>query len=334
MDIPASYHHATQSRAHAWHARRALLRATVFDTRDHEFWSLRHTVARSVAIGVIAEVREDAVVLDDRGVAECFAISSSTVTWLGARTAPSALRSGDPVIVRYRTTDSGGPARRIAERIWARIGRVTGTIVAAQGREFLVDAGRADGTPRHVVIAAAASRQVQVRFPKLSPGYLLDVIGTLHGGHLLAVVPATAQPPYRAGHAPPAPLVNGPLPATISGTAVWHEPDDEPPGLLGLGYPALDPEDGALPAEGGARCVRLPYLSLGSTVRIKNECADRSAVLPVTSDGVLARQFCDRCVECGTSPKGRLADLTVAAFAELGGNLEDGCFNATMTLAG
>jgi hypothetical protein len=129
-------------------------------------------------------------------------------------------------------------------------------------------------------------------------------------------------------------MVNGPLPASISGTAVWHEPQDEPPGLLGLGYPALDPEDGAQPADGGTGCVRLPYLSLGSTVRLRNECAGRSAVLPVTSNGALARQFCDRCVECGTSPKGRLADLTMTAFVELGGNLEDGCFNATMTLAG
>ena len=78
-------------------------------------------------------------------------------------------------------------------------------------------------------------------------------------------------------------------------------------------------------------CVRLPYLSLGATVRIRNECADRAAVLPVTSDGAMARQFCDRCVKCGTSPKGRVADLTMAAFVELGGNLEDGCFNATLT---
>jgi hypothetical protein len=29
-----------------------------------------------------------------------------------------------------------------------------------------------------------------------------------------------------------------------------------------------------------------------------------------------------------------VADLTMAAFVELGGNLEDGCFNATLTLAG
>jgi hypothetical protein len=287
-----------------------------------------------VATGVIAEVREDTIVLDGPGGTELFSVFPGTVTWLGARTALSALRSGDQVVIRHSSLGAAAPVRRLAERIWARIGRVAGTIVSAQGREFLVDTGRADDSPRHVVIAAAAARQVQVRFPKLSPGYLLDVIGTRHGGQLLAVVPATAQPPYRAGHAPP-PTVSGPLPASISGTAVWHEPEDEPPGLLGLGYPALDPEDdGAQPADGGTGCVRLPYLSLGSTVRIRNECADRSAILPVTSDGALARQFCDRCVECGTSPRGRLADLTMSAFVELGGNLEDGCFNATMTLAG
>ena len=54
-------------------------------------------------------------------------------------------------------------------------------------------------------------------------------------------------------------------------------------------------------------------------------------MLPVTSDGAMAREFCDRCVECGTSPKGRVADLTMTAFVGLGGNLEDGCFNATLT---
>jgi hypothetical protein len=334
MDIPASYDHATQQGARAWHARRALLRATVFETRDREFWSHRPAVARSVATGVIAEVQEDVIVLDGPGGTEHFSVSPGTVTWLGARTSLSALRPGDQVIIRHRSLNAATPTRRLAERIWGRIGRVAGTIIAAHGREFMVDPGPAGGSPQHVVVAAAAARQVEVRFPKLAPGYLLDVIGTRHGGQLLAVVPATAQPPYRAGHAPPPPMVNGPLAASISGTAVWHESGDEPPGLLGLGYPALDPEDGTHAADGGTGCVRLPYLSLGSTVRVRNECAGRSAVLPVTSDGALARQFCDRCVECGTSPKGRLADLTMAAFVELGGNLEDGCFNATMTLAG
>jgi hypothetical protein len=315
----------------AWYARRALLRAAVFDTRDHQLWAHRPAVAASVATGVVAAVREDVIVLDNGHGTESVGVSPTTVTWLGARTAVSALRPGDSVIIRHRTVSAGPPVRRLAERIWARMGRVTGTIVAAEGREFLVDAGRHDRAPLRVVVAAASERQVQVRFPRLAPGYLLDVIGTRHGDHLLAVVPAAAQPAYRAGDTPAPPLVSGPLPVPISGSAVWHEPDDESADLVGLGYPALDPESGTKVADGGQGCVRLPYLSLGSAVRVTNECTDRSAVLAVTSDGSMARQFCDRCVACGTSPRGRLADLTMAAFVELGGNLEDGCFNATMT---
>jgi hypothetical protein len=314
----------------AWFARRALLRAAVFDTRDQDLWAQRPTVAASVATGVVEGVREDVVAVDSGRGTEFFSVSPATVTWLGARASPTALRTGDPVVIRYRTQEAA-PARRHAERIWARAGRVTGKILTANGREFLVDAGRHDNSPQRVVLAPASSRQIQVRFPRLAPGYLLDVIGTRHGDHLLAVAPATAQPPYHAGHSPKPPLTNGHVSLPISGSAVWHEPDNEPLGLLGLAYPAIDPETAAQPAHGGTGCVRLPYLSLGSTVRIRNECANRSAVLPVTSDGAMAREFCDRCVTCGTSPKGRIADLTMAAFVELGGNLEDGCFNATLT---
>jgi hypothetical protein len=84
----------------------------------------------------------------------------------------------------------------------------------------------------------------------------------------------------------------------------------------------------------GPGCVRLPYLSVGSQVKMRNDCAERTRILPVTSCGATARLFCDRCVTCGTSRKGRIADLTMAAFVELGGALEVGCFNATMTIGG
>jgi hypothetical protein len=315
----------------AWFARRALLRAAVFDTRGQVPWAQRPLVAASVATGVVEEVREDAIAVDSGHGTEFFGVSSATVTWLGARASPSALRSGDPVIIRYRTQDADAPAGRHAERIWARVGRVTGTIVAADGRELLVDARRRDQSPQRVVLAQASWRQIQVRFPRLAPGYLLDVIGTRHGDHLLAVAPATAQPPYHAGHSPGRPLIGDPVPAPVTGSAVWHEPDDEPPGLLGLAYPAIDPETGARTAAGRPGCARLPYLSLGAAVRVRNECAGRTAVLPVISDAAVAREFCDRCLTCGTSPKGRVADLTMTAFVELGGDLEDGCFNATLT---
>jgi hypothetical protein len=329
-ETPSGHEDPVGAGSPAWYARRALQRAAVFDSHDHATRAHRPASAASVAAGVIAEVREEEIVLDGQRGTESFALTSATVTWLGARTGPSALRSGDPVVIRHAAPAAGTRAPRLAMRIWARIGRVTGTITAVDDQEFLVDTGRRDGVPQRVVLASASARQIQVRFPRLAPGYLLDVIGTRHGDHLLAVAPATRQPPYRAGHAPAPPLVNGPLPVPISGSAVWHEPADEPSGLLGLAYPALDPDAGARSGGDAPGCVRLPYLSLGSTVQIRNECGGRAAVLPVTSDGAMARQFCDRCLTCGTSPKGRVADLTMAAFVELGGNLEDGCFNATM----
>jgi len=313
-----------------------LLRAAVFGTHDHELSARRPASAATVVTGVLTEVSPDAIVVHGHDGDHFLALTSGTSAWLGARVSPSALRAGDPVIVRRRTRHltADGPPASVAERIWARIGRVAGAIVTVDGPRLLVDTGRRDRGPEPVMIAEASLRQVQVRFPRLAPGYLIDVIGTRHQGYLLAVVPATAQPPYAAAQPPARPLISGHIAGPVSGTAVWHEPGDEPPGLLGLGYPALDPEtEGPADAVSDQGCVRLPYLSLGSAVRIRNECTDRAAVLPVTSCGASARRFCDRCVECGTSPRGRVADLTMAAFVELGGNLEDGCFNATLTLA-
>ncbi len=93
-----------------------------------------------------------------------------------------------------------------------------------------------------MIIAAEAAGRIQVRFPRLEPGYLIDVIGLKHDGFLQALIPATSQPPYLAGHPPAPPLVSGHVPDPVSGTAVWHEPGEEPEDLLGLAYPALDPE--------------------------------------------------------------------------------------------
>ena len=81
-------------------------------------------------------------------------------------------------------------------------------------------------------------------------------------------------------------------------------------------------------------CVRLPYLSLGSVLRVRNDCGQRARDLPVTGCGAAARLFCDRCVTCGTSPRGRVADLTMSAFVDLGGDLDRGCFNATIMIGG
>jgi hypothetical protein len=324
----------TQSRTTTRYERRALLRAAVLGTdRPPAIAS-----AGTVVTGVLAKVGAQAIAVQTQAGEQLLTLSPSTVTWLGARATPSALRTGDPVIVRRRPhhASTDGWTAGVAERIWAGIGRVTGTIVDGHGREFLVDTGRPGRAREPVIIAEASLSQIRVRFPMLAPGYLLDVIGTRHRGYLLAVTPATAQPPYPTGH-PPAALAGGVITDPVSGTAVWHEPDDEHGGRLGgqlgLEYPALDPETESAAAEHDHRCVRLPYLSLGSVVRVRNECTRRDAVLPVTGGGGLAGQFCDRCTSCGTSPRGRVADLTMAAFVELGGDLEKGCFNATLTMA-
>ncbi len=343
--------------------RRSLLRAAVFSPRDssyHKLWDPRQASARTVVIGQVTDVSPHILVLHTAHGEQRLAMSPATTAWRGSAVPPAALHKGDHAVVRHHVT------RNVAERVWAQIGRVTGTIVETNGSTLLVDEGPAKGR-KIVLIDKGAHRQIQVRFPRLEPGYLVDVIGMRQQGYLQALSPATAQPPYRADHPPAPPLINGHIPVPVSGTAVWHEPGEEPPELLGVAYPALDPEtdcesapspamassasasasvtgtgtssaDGELhvidPHSVGPGCVRLPYLSVGSAVRIHNECADRSAVLPVTSCGAAARLFCDRCVECGTSPRGRIADLTMTAFVELGGNLEAGCFNATLTIAG
>ena len=328
--------------------RRSLLRDTVLDPHGHTYhslWDRRPASSRTSVIGRVMDVSPHLLVLRAHGGGERrFTLSPRTVAWRGSAVPSATLHTGEVVIVRHLA------GRDVAERVWAQIGRVTGTIIEAVGRELLVDEGPTRRGRQIVRIEAGSFRQIQVRFPRLEPGYLIDVIGTRQQGYLQAFTPATAQPPYRAHQPPSAPLLSRGLPASASGTAVWHEPGEEPPDLIGLAYPALDPETGCghgdveaeLPAEPylvdphtvGPGCVRLPYLSVGSAVRIQNQCSDREAVLPVTSCGASARLFCDRCVVCDTSPRGRIADLTMTAFVELGGNLEDGCFNATLTMAG
>jgi hypothetical protein len=336
-------------------ARRSLLKAAVLGRRDEpvhplaatreDFEAATNTLVYTV-IGRILDVSPHIIVLRTEQGEQRFPLAASTRAWRGGGVSPAALRQGDHVIVRRQLP--GGP---VVDRIWAQVGRVTGTIIERQRpAALLVDEGPAKGR-KIVIIAAEAEGRIQVRFPRLEPGYLIDVIGLRHDGFLQALIPATSQPPYRAGHPPAPPLVSGHVPDPVSGTAVWHEPGEEPENLLGLAYPALDPETSceragsastACPGDPhavnphaiGPGCVRITYLSVGSLLRLRNDCAERSRVLPVTSCGATARLFCDRCVTCGTSRKGRIADLTMAAFVELGGALEAGCFNATMMIGG
>jgi hypothetical protein len=76
----------------------------------------------------------------------------------------------------------------------------------------------------------------------------------------------------------------------------------------------------------------MPYLAIGSVLRVRNDCTDKACLVPVTGCASVARLFNDRCVTCGTSPRGRIADLTMASFVALGGELDRSCFNATITI--
>jgi hypothetical protein len=301
------------------------------------------------------------LVLQTAAGEERLTLAASTAAWRGGDVAPAALRQGDRAIAKRNYV-----RRTIADRIWAEIGRVTGTIVEQDAGTLLVDEGTEKGR-KILVIPPYATGRIRVRFPRLQPGYLIDVIGLRRPGFVEALIPATSQPPYRADQPPSPPMVSGHVPDSISGTATWHEPGEEAEDLLGVAYPALDPEtgceghgharpDGAVASSGdpahcagdfrraeryavdphlaGPGCIRLPYLSLGSVLRIRNDCAQRARDLPVTSCGAAARLFCDRCVICGTSPRGRVADLTMSAFVDLGGDLASGCFNATITIGG
>jgi hypothetical protein len=279
--------------------------------------------------GMVLDVSPQVLVLGDAGDEQRFTLTPDALAWRGAQLEPTALRPGDHAVVRLHPS-----SRQTADRIWANIGRVTGIITERSGSRLVVSEG-ATRKPRVVAIQPRASGRIQVRFPSLEPGYLIDIIGLRRDDELDGMIPATSQPAYPAARLPMPPLVSGHVPDSIAGSATWHEPGDEPPGVLGVCYPALDPETGcAEDAQSGQAhgFARMPYLAMGSVLRVRNECTNLDCMLPVTGCAPVARLFNDRCVTCGTSPRGRIADLTMASFVALGGELDRGCFNATITI--
>jgi hypothetical protein len=283
------------------------------------------------ASGTIVDISPQVLVLAESGTERRLALTADATAWRGTQLDPSALFPGDRVVIRLKPG-----ARDVADRIWANIGRVSGIIMDRSGSRLVVSEG---ATREHqvVVIQPRVAGRIQVRFPTLEPGYLVDIIGLRRENELDGMIPATSQPTYPADQPATAPPSSRQSRDSISGSATWHEPHDEPPGLLGLRYPALDPQARcAEDAASGTRrsYARMPYLSIGSILRVSNECTGRVCQLPVTGCGSIAGLFNDRCVTCGTSPRGRIADLTLASFIALGGELERGCFNATITMGG
>jgi len=252
--------------------------------------------------------------------------------WRGRLAAATELRPGERVVIRL------APGRRdVADKVWASIGRVAGTISASDAGQLIVDEGTTR-RPQAVAISPAAANRIRVRFPQLEPGNLIDVIGLRRGATLEALIPATSQPADLASRVTRGAAVVKTSGRTFSGSATWHEPAEPGEEPRGVAYPAVDPAAGcaesgcaaaALTAPGPAE---LPYLAVGSLLSVRNECTGAARVLPVTGCGAAARLFHDRCLTCGTSPRGRVADLTLVSFAEMGGDLERACFNATVTV--
>ncbi|WP_214415602.1 hypothetical protein [Sphaerisporangium fuscum] len=278
-------------------------------------------------MGEIVDVSPHLIIVENSdGVEERLVIAPWATAWHGRPVAPADLPTGARVVVRAR--QSG----RVAERVWGDITRVTGVIVSLGGerrdRTIELDCGPHRGR-RTVVIPYAASGRISVRYPKLEPGYLFDAIGTRVDGVTFAQLPATSQPAYRATAVPPPPPAYSGVQSRISGTAVWSDAFDD--GEAGVAYPMLERADSECD-DAGVSCTGLPYLALGSMLHVGNVCEGRAAVLPIVACGCVAGRFCDRCVECGTSPRGRVAELSPASFVELGGDLVKGCFNARVGL--
>ncbi len=280
-----------------------------------------------VMTGTVLDASPQILILYDADGEHRLVLPPATEVWRGRRAEPTALEPGDSVLVRLLPGQ-----RNVADRIWANAGRVTGVIVRREADGVLVAEGRT-GPDQAVLIPGWAAGRLQVRFPRLDPGYLIDVIGLRRPGYLEALLPATSQPAHRAGDpAAAAPASRHLATGSISGSATWHEPaspDDAP----GVRYPALDP---GIPCReqplAGPSCPPLPYLSVGSLLGIRNECTGLAQVLPVSGCAPAARLLHDRCVTCGTSPRGRVAELPMASFVALGGELERGCFNATISV--
>ena len=299
--------------------RRRRLREAVLGDRRPELDDPGHRPLRGVE-GTIVEASPHVLVLATPDGEEVrMPIAPNAFIWYAGRSGVSALQPGRDVVVR-----PSGTGGTVAERVWVDIARVTGTIISRAGRTIEVDSGPHRG-PTALVIPSEAMALIRVRHPWLEPGALIDVIGVRRGDDVHGLQPASKSP-QPASHAERPPARRS-VSEVLRGTATWFA---GPPGRRGAAYPALDPYgDAGGCGTGAVSPLPLPLLSIASELRVRNECTDREARIPVIECGCVAARFYDRCVCCGISPRGRVVELTRAAFVDLGGDLDAGCFNVT-----
>ena len=152
-----------------------------------------------VMTGTVLDASPQILILYDADGEHRLVLPPATEVWRGRRAEPTALEPGDSVLVRLLPGQ-----RNVADRIWANAGRVTGVIVRREADGVLVAEGRT-GPDQAVLIPGWAAGRLQVRFPRLDPGYLIDVIGLRRPGYLEALLPATSQPAHRQATRRPRP---------------------------------------------------------------------------------------------------------------------------------
>ncbi|CAL9479632.1 hypothetical protein SUDANB121_03024 [Nocardiopsis dassonvillei] len=287
---------------------------------------------RRVSRGVVVDATSYMLCLATPGGEERFLYESATTFWRGGEVRPTELRPGDDAVVRC-----SHDGRLVAERVWAQAARATGVITEHHDGTLEIDPGH--GRPRlTVVIPYRTSGRITVRHPRLEPGYLFDAVGIWRDGAVWAVRPATTQPPYPLAATPRRPPTRR-YSATLNGIATWYDPAwgraphlDPRAHATGLAYPAIDRAGHPASCDRRTSCVPLPLLSTGAVVSLRNDCTRESAALPVIDCAAADSWLCDLCPACGGQGAGRLASLTMSSFVALGGRLEDGCFNATVTV--
>ena len=159
-----------------------------------------------------------------------------------------------------------------------------------------------------------AAGRIQVRFP--TPGARLP--GRRHRaarpGTWRRRIPATSQPAYPASEVPAPPPLSRPVPRRVSAVP---PPGTSRRGAAGRARRATTRRSTRRPAAprhpGGRSApgyVRMPYLADRQPAAGPQRLHRLLRLLPVTGCAAVARLFNDRCVTCGTSPRGRVADLT------------------------
>jgi hypothetical protein len=306
-------------------ARRLACRSALFPAAaSHDAPPAR--LLRQVLTGTVTDVTPHLLVVQHGSGEQRLPLAAGTAVWRGGLAEPTTLGRGEQVTVRL------APGQAMAaDKVWASIGRVTGTITGGDASTVWVDPGP-PAKQQAVLISQRAVSRIRVRFPRLEPGHPIDVIGLRRGTALEALVPAAAQPSPLAALPTRGPPAAGRV-ASVSGCATWHEPAVGGAGGDGVAYPAIDPATGCAAAASSPGSV-MPYLDVGSLLHLRNDCTGAARMLQVSGCAAAARLFHDRCLACGPSPRGRIADLPMITFAELGGELERGCFNATARTGG